>query len=393
MSNINEVEASVLRELEKLTGRLPETKTKGGHIILLDIRGNQLKELPESIGTLSNLQELNIGDNQLKELPESIGNLSNLQTLFLFNNQLKELPESIGNLSNLQKLYIGSNQLKELPEFIGNLSNLQELNITNNQFKKELYIRGNQLKELPESIGTLSNLQKLLIDKNYLSTLPNTLSNLKLLDSLHLRDNKFRKIPESIWPLNKLQELKLERNLLEGESKEIIDSKRDILYIREFCRERASIKIFLSHKMAESEVLQIEQIAEYLEQKDEIYKVYHCERDTLGGIREFMEQSVLNSNLLVFFASEQSLDDSEHCQNELKLARSKGIRIIPIITEPKKMDYERLTNFSKDIELGFDLGNEIGFRYRGRNYNVFCDKLYDYILKYKSKFNLFKPAY
>lgn len=37
MSNINEVEASVLRDLEKLIGRLPETKTKDGHIIFLNI--------------------------------------------------------------------------------------------------------------------------------------------------------------------------------------------------------------------------------------------------------------------------------------------------------------------------------------------------------------------
>ena len=78
MSNINEVEASVLRDLEKLIGRLPRIKKKEGYILVLYIGLNQLKELPESIGNLSNLQKLDIRYNQLKELPESIGNLSNL---------------------------------------------------------------------------------------------------------------------------------------------------------------------------------------------------------------------------------------------------------------------------------------------------------------------------
>jgi internalin A len=71
--------------------------------------GNQLTELPQSIGNLTNLTTLSLSDNQLTKLPESIGNLTNLEILYLDYNQLTELPESIGNLTNLEQLWLGDN--------------------------------------------------------------------------------------------------------------------------------------------------------------------------------------------------------------------------------------------------------------------------------------------
>ena len=44
-------------------------------------------------------------------LPESIGSLTNLQELYLNNNQLTNLPEPFGNLTNLQKLWLSDNKL------------------------------------------------------------------------------------------------------------------------------------------------------------------------------------------------------------------------------------------------------------------------------------------
>ena len=39
-----------------------------------------------------------------------IDNLTNLQKLDLIGNQLTNLPESIGNLKNLQRLYVEENE-------------------------------------------------------------------------------------------------------------------------------------------------------------------------------------------------------------------------------------------------------------------------------------------
>ena len=56
----------------------------------LDLRGNQLTTLPESIGNLKNLKSLDLRGNQLTTLPQSIGNLTNLEKLYLFNNPISD---------------------------------------------------------------------------------------------------------------------------------------------------------------------------------------------------------------------------------------------------------------------------------------------------------------
>ena len=79
----------------------------------LYLRNNNLSNLPESIGNLTNLEYLDLRNNNLSNLPESIGNLTNLNTLDLDNNNLSDLSESIGNLTNLEKLYLQHNNLSK----------------------------------------------------------------------------------------------------------------------------------------------------------------------------------------------------------------------------------------------------------------------------------------
>jgi hypothetical protein len=99
-----------------------------------------LKQLPESIGNLINLQLLDCSCNQLQELPEWIGDLENLQGLLCRCNQLtvQGIPESFGNLVDLLVLDCSDNHLQELPESIYNLSNLRTLYCENNLFTKEV---------------------------------------------------------------------------------------------------------------------------------------------------------------------------------------------------------------------------------------------------------------
>jgi leucine-rich repeat protein SHOC2 len=167
------------------------------------LTGNQLTNLPESIGSLSSLNLLYLSHNQLTSLPESIGNLSNLTWLKLGKNKLTSLPESIGSLSNLTNLYLENNQLTRLPESIGNLSNLTELDLT-----------GNQLTSLPESIGKLSNLTELNLSNHQLTTLPESIGNLSSLGWLDLSHNQLTNLPESISNLSSLMRLDLTGNPL-----------------------------------------------------------------------------------------------------------------------------------------------------------------------------------
>lgn len=122
----------------------------------LGLGGNKsLSNFQEWIDFLPPILELNLYDNDIKVLPESIGTLNTLEVLIVPNNQLKKLPESFKELYSLKKLDLSWNDITELPEWIGSLSSLEELNL-----------RGNKLEALPESISSLSSLKILNITLN-----------------------------------------------------------------------------------------------------------------------------------------------------------------------------------------------------------------------------------
>jgi len=98
----------------------------------LSLAGDKLKELPESLFRLVNLQVLNLSDNKLKTLPPQIANLQNLQVLVLTGNKINLLPEEMKELDHLRRLYLGQNRLMEMPVWVGGLSQLRYLDLSNN---------------------------------------------------------------------------------------------------------------------------------------------------------------------------------------------------------------------------------------------------------------------
>ncbi|MDJ0902895.1 MAG: COR domain-containing protein [Xenococcus sp. MO_188.B8] len=161
---------------EKVLKIIREAKEKKS--TQLDLRNQNLTEIPEEVFELINLTQLNLSYNQLTTVPESFTNLSNLSAINLSYNQIKTLPKSIHKLSNLTALNLNHNQLINLPESISKLSNLNELYLTNNR-----------LITLPESLGKLSNLALLFLTSNQLTTIPESLSKLSSSTLLYLRGN------------------------------------------------------------------------------------------------------------------------------------------------------------------------------------------------------------
>ena len=127
----NEYNPRKIEDIYKLS------KNKKEQITILNLSRMGLTQIPDDIfDGFTNLKWLYLYGNQLTELPQSIGNLTNLTTLSLSDNQLTKLPESIGNLTNLEILYLDYNQLTELPESIGNLTNLEQLWLGDNAWQK-----------------------------------------------------------------------------------------------------------------------------------------------------------------------------------------------------------------------------------------------------------------
>ena len=75
----------------------------------LYLNGNNLTEVPASIGSLKSLRVLDISSNKLTSLPKALGTLFNLRYFYLFDNDIREIPTSFGNMVSLEFLGIEGN--------------------------------------------------------------------------------------------------------------------------------------------------------------------------------------------------------------------------------------------------------------------------------------------
>lgn len=156
--------------------------------------------VPENIdySKLSQLEELDIGSNNISKLPNSILSLSNLQELYLDNNKVT-LPESFnGKLSTLKALSLYDCGLNSIPKCVFELGGLNQL-----------VLNGNKIKKVPKDIGKLANLTDLYLENCGLTAFPESILNLPNIFSLALSNNNIVKIPEEISKLNNLYYLLL----------------------------------------------------------------------------------------------------------------------------------------------------------------------------------------
>lgn len=78
--------------------------------------GNLLREVPESVGCLMQLQALVLCDNNIEHLPSSIAKLRNLKSLRLHKNRLRHLPRDIITLKNLNE--VSTTYLKQMNHIV-----------------------------------------------------------------------------------------------------------------------------------------------------------------------------------------------------------------------------------------------------------------------------------
>lgn len=98
----------------------------------LDLSGQMMTTLSNKLFRYSFLRRLYLNGNNLKELPKSIGSLKTLRVLDISSNKLTNLPPEMGMLFNLRYLYMFDNEIKEIPDQFGNLVSLEFLGIEGN---------------------------------------------------------------------------------------------------------------------------------------------------------------------------------------------------------------------------------------------------------------------
>ncbi len=126
-------------------------------ITALDLRGQNVVTLPDSIGKYVNLKILLLSNTRLSDIPKFIEQLSNLEVLDLQNLDITKLPANICRLKKLQVLNLSTNKISILPDSIGQLTNLEWLLLGGNSF----------LTALPKSMVQLVNLKKIYLYNSF----------------------------------------------------------------------------------------------------------------------------------------------------------------------------------------------------------------------------------
>jgi hypothetical protein len=170
--------------------------------------------------------------------------------------------------------------------------------------------------------------------------------------------------------------LNLGGNPLSVEENTIIQKVPDL--IREYLREKATIRVFISHAVIDFGPYRIGDLVNYLEKQKEISQVYFCEEDLAGNIDEWMLEAVQKSQLILFIGTQKSVFYSADCANELQLADKFSIPVIPL----KGKDIDWLDLAEKN------LSRELGLEYDAENFDSFCQDLYKYIENFKREINL-----
>lgn len=111
---------------------LERALTNPDQVYRLDLSGQKLKEVPEGVFQLKNLNALDLSNNKLKELPERLQELRYLQEFRASRNKLTEMPKSFCRLTHLKRLDLSRNALSVLPKCVGAFKELVSLDLWDN---------------------------------------------------------------------------------------------------------------------------------------------------------------------------------------------------------------------------------------------------------------------
>lgn len=196
-----------LRELRladnMLEGTLPSSISAMESLEVLELQGNKLSMLPDSLGDLIRLRVLNVANNVLEGLPiEPLAQLP-LVELVVSKNKLSGalFSSSITELSRIQRIDVANNQLTAL-------SDAHSLHLPT---LKDLDISINRISTLPD-MSTWTNLGTFIAEDNQFTACPPGFTTLQFLRTVNFTGNDFSKLDPEIGRMDGLTSLQIAAN-------------------------------------------------------------------------------------------------------------------------------------------------------------------------------------
>jgi Leucine-rich repeat (LRR) protein len=167
----NNHDATYCPKAEKILSAI----ARGEKLTRVDLSDCGLTSIPDAVFQLGEcLELLNLGGNMISTLPDSMVAFKKLRILFFAQNSFTYIPKVLGKLSSLYMLSFKSNQLCMIDDASLSPSICW------------LILTDNNISELPSSIGKLTGLRKLMLAGNRITHLNEELQHCRVSVPLHL---------------------------------------------------------------------------------------------------------------------------------------------------------------------------------------------------------------
>jgi Leucine-rich repeat (LRR) protein len=189
-------------------------------------------DILDIISNITTLTDIYLAHNAIQgPIPVALGNLGNLQILDLEGNEITSLPDSIRKLRKMRILLLGENHLSELPwGAFEEFPDLYELDVYSNRLAGDLLptaiekltlsslsmfdIHSNGLTSLPSNLH-LPSLTQFNATQNEITTTGTFLNTTPRLVHLSLGQNQLSVLPEGVLHLSYLRSLDISNNMIE----------------------------------------------------------------------------------------------------------------------------------------------------------------------------------
>ncbi|XP_011937651.1 PREDICTED: leucine-rich repeat-containing protein 40 isoform X3 [Cercocebus atys] len=201
-------------------------------ILVLDLRDNKLKSVPDEITLLQSLERLDLSNNDISSLPYSLGNL-HLKFLALEGNPLRTIRREIINKGTQEVLKYLRSKIKDdgpsqsesaaetamtLPsESRVNIHAIVTLKILDYSDKQATLIPDEVFNAVKSNIITSINFSKNQLCEipkrnNFLNSLPEEMESLVRLQTINLSFNRFKMLPEVLYRIFTLETILISNN-------------------------------------------------------------------------------------------------------------------------------------------------------------------------------------